>query len=135
MGGDRLAADRRGSYDLLLLAWPSPVVALNRAAALAIPGRPGGGAGSSRRLELGALATSHYLPAARADLLRRLNRPGEAAAPYRLALELVDNEVERSFLQSRLDALTTPAAASRGGRLPPRQRPDTRRPPGLGSPA
>jgi RNA polymerase sigma-70 factor (ECF subfamily) len=50
----------------------------------------------------GALAGYHLLHAARADLLRRLGRAGEAAAAYRRALELTDNPVERAYLQSRL---------------------------------
>jgi len=48
------------------------------------------------------LAGYHYLPAVRADLLRRLDRRTEAAAEYRAALELVDNEAEREFLENRL---------------------------------
>jgi RNA polymerase sigma-70 factor (ECF subfamily) len=44
----------------------------------------------------------HLLPAARADLLRRLGRPGEAAAAYRDALTLVGNEPERAYLTRRL---------------------------------
>ncbi len=100
-------------YDVLLLAWPSPVVALNRAAALSFRDGPAAGLAALDALDHGALATSHYLPAARADLLRRLNRPGEAAASYRLALRLVDNDVERSFLQGRLDHLGPPPVAPR----------------------
>jgi RNA polymerase sigma-70 factor, ECF subfamily len=99
-------------YDVLLLAWPSPVVALNRAAALSFRDGPAAGLAALDALDQDALATSHYLPAARADLLRRLDRTGEAAASYRLALDLVDNEVERSFLQGRLEALSTPPVAS-----------------------
>ena len=48
------------------------------------------------------LACYHYLPATRADLLRRLGRSGEAADAYRQALDLVSNEAERVFLQGRL---------------------------------
>jgi RNA polymerase sigma-70 factor (ECF subfamily) len=50
----------------------------------------------------GALPRYHLLPAARADLLRRLGRAGEAAAAYRDALALVTNEPERRFLARRL---------------------------------
>jgi RNA polymerase sigma-70 factor (ECF subfamily) len=50
----------------------------------------------------GALPGYHLLPAARADLLRRLGRPSDAAAAYRDALALVTNEAERRFLQRRL---------------------------------
>ena len=48
----------------------------------------------------------HLLPAARADLLRRLDRRAEAAAAYREALTLVTNEAERRFLQRRLAEVT-----------------------------
>ena len=109
-------------------------MALNRAAALSPSGTARRrGWPRSTRWSAGALAGYHYLPAARADLLRRL-RPGEAAAAYRVALALADNEVERSFLQGRLDALPHLPPPC-GGRFRPRQRPDTRRSPGLGSPA
>ena len=50
----------------------------------------------------GRLAGYHYLPAIRADLLRRLGRHAEAAAAYRAALDLADNEAERAFLAARL---------------------------------
>jgi len=49
-----------------------------------------------------ALPGYHPLPAARADLLRRLGRTAEAAAAYRDALDLVGNERERTFLRRRL---------------------------------
>jgi RNA polymerase sigma-70 factor (ECF subfamily) len=48
----------------------------------------------------------HLLPAARADLLRRLGRPAEAAAAYREALALVTNDAERRFLTRRLAEVT-----------------------------
>ena len=48
------------------------------------------------------LAAYHYLPATRADLLRRLGRYGDAAQAYRDALAVVRNDVERDFLQRRL---------------------------------
>jgi len=53
------------------------------------------------------LATYHYLPATQADLLRRLGRHQAAAAAYRSALALVENDVERAFLEHRLAALST----------------------------
>jgi len=92
-------------YDLLLLAWPSPVVGLNRAIAVGFRDGPTAGLGSLDDLDQVALSRYHYLPAARADLLRRLGRRGEAATAYRAALELVDNERERAFLERRLAAL------------------------------
>jgi RNA polymerase sigma-70 factor (ECF subfamily) len=50
----------------------------------------------------GHLAGYHYLPAAKADLLRRLDRRTDAAEAYRAALELTDNAVERRFLAGQL---------------------------------
>ena len=91
-----------GLYDLLLQAWPSPVVALNRAAALAMRDGPQAGLAELDRLDTSALTGYHYLPAARADLLRRLGRDEEAAAAYRQALDLAGNVTERTFLQRRL---------------------------------
>jgi RNA polymerase sigma-70 factor (ECF subfamily) len=93
----------RGLYDLLLHAWPSPVVALNRAVVVAMADGPAAALALVDGLaEDPRLAAYHYLPAARADLLRRLDRPGEAADAYRAAIALCDNEVERAFLESRL---------------------------------
>lgn len=57
------------------------------------------------RLDQAALAGYHYLPAARAELLRRLNRTEAAAAAYREAIELVDNAAERAYLKRRLAEL------------------------------
>jgi RNA polymerase sigma-70 factor (ECF subfamily) len=98
-------------YDLLLTAWPSPVVALNRVVAVGF--RSGAKAGlmalDQLEAEAGqALSTYHYLPATRADLLRRLGRDEAAAAAYRRALALVENDVERAFLEGRLATLSTP---------------------------
>ncbi|MFJ8577694.1 RNA polymerase sigma factor [Micromonospora sp. NPDC093277] len=96
-------------YDELLKRWPSPVVALNRAVALSMADGP-----AAALAEVDALAGDprlagyHYLPAIRADLLCRLDRPREAADAYRSALGLVDNEAERAFLATRLASLTTP---------------------------
>jgi len=98
-------------YDLLLTAWPSPVVALNRIVAVGFRSGPEEGLDALDRLDseaTRALSTYHYLPAARADFLRRLGRDHAAGAAYRLALTLVDNDVERAFLERRLAALTTP---------------------------
>lgn len=94
-------------YDELDLVWPSPVVRLNRAAALAMAEGPEAGLLALDELSGDpALRRYHYLPAARADLLRRLGRDAEAADQYRQALLLVDNEVERRFLQRRLVDVT-----------------------------
>jgi RNA polymerase sigma-70 factor (ECF subfamily) len=90
-------------YDLLARAWPSPVVALNRAAAMSMAAGPEAGLAELASLERdGRLAGYRYLPAARADLLRRLGRADEAAEAYRAALELTANHAERQFLASRL---------------------------------
>jgi RNA polymerase sigma-70 factor, ECF subfamily len=90
-------------YAALARIDPSPVVELNRAVAVAQAEGPAAG------LELldglaarGELAGYHLLPAARADLLRRLGRGGEAAAEYERAMALSDNEAERRFLARRL---------------------------------
>ncbi len=90
-------------YDLLSRAWPSPVVALNRAVAVAMADGPEAGLAEMASLERdGRLAGYRYLPAAKADLLRRLGRVDEAAEAYRAALELTANYAERQFLASRL---------------------------------
>jgi RNA polymerase sigma-70 factor, ECF subfamily len=91
-------------YAELAVATPSPVVELNRAVAVAMADGP------ARGLELmdglgAALDGYHLLHASRADLLRRLGRPAEAAAAYRRALELAANPVEREFLARRLAEL------------------------------
>ncbi|MFJ6831037.1 RNA polymerase sigma factor [Streptomyces sp. NPDC091209] len=92
-------------YDVLLRMSPSPVVALNRAVAVAMRDGPEAGLVALDALDADALRGYHPLPAARADLLRRLGRTSEAAAAYRAALELVDNERERGFLRRRLAGL------------------------------
>jgi RNA polymerase sigma-70 factor, ECF subfamily len=90
-------------YDLLLVVWPSPVVALNRAAALAMVDGPRAALDEIAGLERdGRLASYRYLAATKADLLRRLGRRAEAAAAYREALELADNAAERAFLERRI---------------------------------
>jgi RNA polymerase sigma-70 factor (ECF subfamily) len=97
-----------GLYDLLLRRWPSPVVRLNRAVAVGMAAGPQ--AGLDALEPLGgepALATYRYLPAARADFLRRLGRYDEARTSYEEALLLTDNAVERRFLAERLSDLET----------------------------
>ncbi|GAA2077054.1 DUF6596 domain-containing protein [Actinomadura alba] len=91
-----------GLYDELLRVWPSPVVALNRAVAVSMVRGPEAALKEIEDLERdGRLAGYHYLPAVRADLLRRLGRRREAATAYLAALDLVDNETERRFLAAR----------------------------------
>jgi RNA polymerase sigma-70 factor (ECF subfamily) len=87
-------------YGRLLAVAPSPVVELNRAVAVAMA------AGPERGLELvdavQGLDRYHLLHAARADLLRRADRPREAAAAYERALALATNAAERRYLERRL---------------------------------
>lgn len=90
-------------YDALLRRRPSPVVELNRAAAVAMAEGPASGLMLIAELETkGDLAGYHLLPAAKADLLRREGRWSDAAAAYRQALEMVTNDPERRFLERRL---------------------------------
>jgi RNA polymerase sigma-70 factor (ECF subfamily) len=92
-----------GLYSRLLAVMPSPVVELNRAVAVAMAEGPGVGLALVESLEAsGALAGYHLLSATRADLLRRLDRSGEAAASYREALELATTDAERRYLTRRL---------------------------------
>ncbi|TWF81469.1 RNA polymerase sigma-70 factor (ECF subfamily) [Pseudonocardia hierapolitana] len=99
-------------YDELLRRWPSPVVALNRAVAVAMVRGPAAGLAEIEALEDDPrLAGYRYLPAAKADLLRRLGRPAEAAAAYERAIALTTNEAERMYLLGRF-AETKPEADS-----------------------
>ncbi|MET0153679.1 MAG: RNA polymerase sigma factor [Candidatus Binatia bacterium] len=94
-------------YALLLARFPSPVVELNHAVAVAMSEGPEAGLRLLDSLSArGELSAYHLLPAARADLLRRLGRTGEASAAYRSALALVTNPAERRFLQRRLEAVS-----------------------------
>jgi RNA polymerase sigma-70 factor (ECF subfamily) len=93
-------------YDVLTGADPSPIIALNRAVAVAMR------AGPSAGLELidaifarGELDDFHLAHAARADLCRRLGRSADAQTSYQRALELVRQEPERRFLERRLAEL------------------------------
>ncbi|HEV8686041.1 MAG TPA: DUF6596 domain-containing protein, partial [Gaiellaceae bacterium] len=78
----------------------SPVVALNRAVAVAMAQGPEEGLRMTERIP--GLESYHLFHATRADLLRRLERHTEAAVAYRRALELATNPVERAYLQRRL---------------------------------
>jgi RNA polymerase sigma-70 factor, ECF subfamily len=90
-------------YALLLRLHPSPVVALNHAAAVAMGERLDRGLRLIEQLEAGGeLQSYHLLPAAKADILRRLGRRAEAAAAYERALELVTLDAERRYLERRL---------------------------------
>ncbi|HUM11108.1 MAG TPA: RNA polymerase sigma factor [Myxococcaceae bacterium] len=93
-------------YGALLRHSPSPIVELNAAAAVAMARGPEAGLEWMERLDRsGMLAGYHLLPAAQADLLRRLGRADEARVAYGRALALVRHPAERRFLERRLAAL------------------------------
>tara|TARA_R110000851_G_scaffold332391_1_gene508486 strand:- start:189132 stop:190379 length:1248 start_codon:yes stop_codon:yes gene_type:complete len=95
-----------GLYDALLQVNPSPVVALNRAAAIAMRDGPLAGLEAIDRLaEHKDLQGYYLLHAARADLFRRLDQAAEACRCYQLALRLAQQAPEQRFLQQRLAAL------------------------------
>jgi RNA polymerase sigma-70 factor (ECF subfamily) len=90
-------------YSVLATLTPSPVIALNRAVAVAMAEGPESGLQIIDRLAAsGELDRYHLLHSARADLLRRLGRYPDAARAYRRALELATNSAERAFLAARL---------------------------------
>jgi RNA polymerase sigma-70 factor (ECF subfamily) len=89
-------------YSLLLEEHPSPVIELNRAAAIAMADGPEEGLQLLAVLENRPELRDYYLlPAAKADLLRRLGRWAEARDAYRASLSLVRNAPERKFLLRR----------------------------------
>jgi len=103
----QVIADR---YADLAIATGSPVVELNRAVALSMADGPEAGLDLVDQLAAhGDLAGYHLLPATRADLLRRLGRGTEAVAAYQEALTLAPSPAERTFLQRRIDGLTSAA--------------------------
>jgi RNA polymerase sigma-70 factor (ECF subfamily) len=95
-----------GLYDVLVRADPSPVIELNRAAAVAMRDGPAAGlALIDAILARGDLQDYHLAHSARADLCRRLGRTVEARAAYERALALTRQETERRFLERRLAEL------------------------------
>lgn len=93
-------------YDVLLALTPSPVIALNRAAAIAMRDGPAAGLALLDELANEAMLRGyHPYLVARADLLHRLNRLPEAAAAYRQALESAGTDPERLHLERRLQAI------------------------------
>ena len=90
-------------YGSLQRMTPSPVVELNLAAAIAMADGPAVGLAMMDGIaDSGELESYPYLHAARADLLRRLERWSEASTAYRRALALTTNGPERAFLDGRL---------------------------------
>ncbi len=101
-----------GLYDVLLRIDPSPVVELNRAAAVAMRDGPAAGlALIDAILVRGDLADYQLAHSARADLCRRLGRTQEARESYQRALALARQEPERRFLERRLQELAKPSTA------------------------
>ncbi|HLH01860.1 MAG TPA: RNA polymerase sigma factor [Bryobacteraceae bacterium] len=92
-------------YDQLLAVHASPVVALNRAAAISMAGALDLALEEMDRLRSG-LDQYYLLHAARADVLRRMGRNDEARESYRRALGLLENPVERRFIERRLAGLS-----------------------------
>ena len=116
-----------GLYDVLLRAEPTPVVRLNRAAAVAMRDGPAAGlALVDALLAEGELAGYPLAHSARADLCRRLGRVAEARRSYERALALTRQEPSRRFLERRLVELPLTAAADHAadrtddGARPPR---------------
>jgi RNA polymerase sigma-70 factor, ECF subfamily len=95
-------------YGQLARVTPSPVVELNRAVAVGMAQGPLAGLALLDSLEADGLLAGYYLlPATRADLLRRLGRPAEAADAYSQALALVSTAAERRYLTRRHEEMTT----------------------------
>ena len=92
-----------GLYDVLVRLQPTPVVALNRAVAVAMRDGPAAGLPLIETLLAdGQLQDYHLAHAARADICRRLGRHADARASYERALALARQEPERAFLAARL---------------------------------
>jgi RNA polymerase sigma-70 factor (ECF subfamily) len=96
-------------YDVLVAIDPSPVVELNRAAAIAMRDGPEAGLALLDSLsDEPRLREYHPFPMARADLLHRLGRLPEATAAYEAALALAGTEPERAHLRRRIEELSQP---------------------------
>jgi RNA polymerase sigma-70 factor, ECF subfamily len=106
-------------YAALQRVDPSPVVALNHAAAVAMADGPATGLALMDAIAAtGRLDAYPYLHAARADLLRRLGRRTEAAAAYGRALDLTSNAAERAYLERRRRELVDPGRSGAAGGRP-----------------
>jgi RNA polymerase sigma-70 factor, ECF subfamily len=108
-------------YGLLVEALPTPIVELNRAAAVSVARGPEAALPIVQEL-LASGRLEEYQPAhaTHADLLRRLERDEEAAAAYRRAIELSGNDAERAFLERRLAAIERRAYPAGDAAQPPR---------------
>lgn len=104
-----------GLYDVLLRENPSPVIEVNRAVAVAMAFSLEEGLALLDELEKRSELTDfHSVPAARADLLRRLGRVAEAAEAYRRALSLATNDVERRFFRRMLGKIRSEPETQEG---------------------
>jgi RNA polymerase sigma-70 factor (ECF subfamily) len=98
-------------YDVLERLEPSPIVSLNRSVAVAMTEGPESALKIIDRLSGSPeLSGYHLLHATRADLLRRMSSPEEAAKSYARALELATNDRERAYLARRLDEVRRPSS-------------------------
>jgi len=88
-------------YERLFDMAPSAVIELNRAVAVSLSEGPEAGLALVERISPGGLPAYHLLPAARADMLRRLGRRAEAAEAYREAHDLAGTDAERRYLERR----------------------------------
>jgi RNA polymerase sigma-70 factor (ECF subfamily) len=110
-----------GIYDVLLKADPSPVIALNRAAAVAMRDGPEAGLALIDTIfARGELSDYHLAHSARADLCRRLGRTSDARISYLKALSLSRQEPERRFIERRLAELGDEAAGRKASGAPKR---------------
>jgi len=100
-------------YDQLHALTPTPVVALNRAVALAEVRGPAAGLAAVDDLHSSGLDSYYLFHATRADLLRRLGRSTEAAAAYAAARALTANPVEQAFLDTQRASVSRPNPARR----------------------
>jgi RNA polymerase sigma-70 factor, ECF subfamily len=102
-GGTTNWSEIANLYDHLFAMTPSAVIALNRAVAVSMCNGPEAGLVLLDRIAPdGELREYHLLPAARADMLRRLGRRSEAADAYRRAFDLAGTDAERRYLERRL---------------------------------
>ena len=102
-----------GLYDVLLAAWPTPVVRLNRAMAHGSATGPDIGLRMLDEIDPSTLLDYPYLPAVRGELLALADRPAEAAEQFRVAADLTRNEQERRLFAGRAEALSRPGEPGR----------------------